>query len=61
MVPGFWWEKPEIKRLLRRPSCRWEDDIKMILKGIKWECTDCRIEKVAGCFAHGNIHFASTK
>jgi hypothetical protein len=29
--------KPKLKRPLGRPSCRSEDDIKMILKGIRWE------------------------
>jgi hypothetical protein len=38
---GFWWEKPEVKRPLGRPSCRWEDNIKMDLQevgcgGLDW-------------------------
>jgi hypothetical protein len=30
-------EKPEGKRLLRRHKCRWEGNIKMGLKEIRWE------------------------
>jgi hypothetical protein len=26
---GYWWEKPEGKRLLGRPRRRWVDNIKM--------------------------------
>jgi hypothetical protein len=26
---GYWWEKPEGKRRLGRPSCRWLDNITM--------------------------------
>jgi hypothetical protein len=36
-------EKPEGKRLLRRPRCRWLDNIKMDLRETGWggiECTD---------------------
>ena len=29
--------KPELRRQFGRPSCRWEDYIKMILKSIRWE------------------------
>jgi hypothetical protein len=29
--------KPEGRRSLRKPSCRWEDNIKMNLKEIGWE------------------------
>jgi hypothetical protein len=28
--------KPEVKRLLERPRCRWEDGIRMDLRGIGW-------------------------
>jgi hypothetical protein len=31
-------EKPERKRPLGRPRCRWEDGIRMDLKEIGWEC-----------------------
>jgi hypothetical protein len=38
---GFWWGKPEGKRLLGRPSRKWEDNIKMDFEkvgsgGINW-------------------------
>jgi len=29
---GFWWGKPEGKRPLGRPRCRWENNIKMDLQ-----------------------------
>jgi hypothetical protein len=29
---GCWWGKPEVKRPLRRPKHRWEDNIKMDLQ-----------------------------
>jgi hypothetical protein len=32
--------KPESKRLLRRPRCKWEDNIRMDLDGIGWEGVD---------------------
>jgi hypothetical protein len=32
--------KPEGDRLLRRPRHRWEDNIRMDLKEIGWECVD---------------------
>jgi hypothetical protein len=32
--------KPEGKRPLRRPRCRWEDNIKMDLREIGWEGVD---------------------
>jgi hypothetical protein len=35
----FWWEKPEGKRPLRRPTCRWVD-IKMDLREIGWGGVD---------------------
>jgi hypothetical protein len=28
--------KPEGKELLKRPRCRWEDDVKMDLREIGW-------------------------
>jgi hypothetical protein len=34
-------EKPEEKRLLGRPSHRWEDNIKMDLKEAGCGCMDC--------------------
>jgi hypothetical protein len=33
---GFWWGKPEGKRLLGRPRRRWEDNIKMDLKDVEF-------------------------
>jgi hypothetical protein len=36
---GFWWEsKKERERLLGKPKCRWEDNIKMELReiGMGW-------------------------
>jgi hypothetical protein len=32
--------KPEGKRSLGRPKCRWEDNIKMDLREIGWGCMD---------------------
>jgi len=32
--------KPEGKRLLGRPMCRWEDNIRMDLREIVWEVVD---------------------
>jgi hypothetical protein len=32
--------KPEGKRPLGRPICRWEDNISMDLKGTRWEVAD---------------------
>jgi hypothetical protein len=32
--------KPERKRSLERPRCRWVDNIKMDLREIKWRDTD---------------------
>ena len=40
---GLYWvlvEKPVGKRLLVRPSCKWEDDIKMDTKKIGWKCAE---------------------
>ena len=34
MCTGFWWGKPEGKRLLGRPRRRWEDNIKMDLREV---------------------------
>ena len=28
----FWWGKLKGKRSLKKPTCRWEDNIKIILK-----------------------------
>ena len=33
--------KPEAKRLLERPICRWEDDIKMDLREFVCDPADC--------------------
>jgi hypothetical protein len=33
---GFWWKKREGKRQLRRPRCRWVDNIKIDLREIGW-------------------------
>jgi hypothetical protein len=33
--------KPEGKRSLGRPRCRWEDNIKRDLKEIGWKGVDC--------------------
>jgi hypothetical protein len=41
MHTGFWWGKPEGKRLLGRPRHRWEDDIKMDLREIGWHGMGC--------------------
>jgi hypothetical protein len=41
--------KPERKRPLGRPMRRWEDNIKMDLKGIGWE-----VCALAGSCEHGN-------
>jgi hypothetical protein len=35
--------EPEGKRALGKPKPAWEDNIKMDLKEIGWECVDCRI------------------
>jgi hypothetical protein len=32
--------KPEGKRSVRRPRCRWEDNIRMDLMELGWECVD---------------------
>jgi hypothetical protein len=32
--------KPEGKRPLRRPRCRWEDEIRMDLREIGWESVE---------------------
>jgi Lhr-like helicase len=32
--------KPERKSLLRRPRCRWEDNIRMYLREVEWEFVD---------------------
>jgi hypothetical protein len=33
--------KPEGKRLLGRPRCRWEDNLRMDLREIEWEVVEC--------------------
>jgi hypothetical protein len=33
--------KPQVKRPLGRPRCRWVDNIKMYLRGIGWDGMDC--------------------
>jgi hypothetical protein len=33
--------KPEGKRPLGRPRCRWEDNIRINPKEIEWEVVDC--------------------
>jgi hypothetical protein len=37
---GFWWGKPEGKRPLGKPRCRWEDYIKMDLQEVGCEGMD---------------------
>jgi hypothetical protein len=32
--------KPERKSPLGRPNCRWEDNIRIDLREIDWECVD---------------------
>jgi hypothetical protein len=32
--------KPEGKRSLERPRCRWMDNIKMDLRETEWDCVD---------------------
>jgi hypothetical protein len=36
MHVGYWWESQKERDPLRRPRCRWEDNIKMDLKEIVW-------------------------
>jgi hypothetical protein len=36
----IWLGKPERKRQLRRPKCRWEDNIRMNLRETGWEDVD---------------------
>jgi hypothetical protein len=38
---GYWGGKPEGKRPLGRPRCRWVDYIKMDLRKIGWCGMDC--------------------
>jgi len=33
----FWWGRPDGKRPLGTPKCRWEDNIKMDLQDVGWE------------------------
>jgi hypothetical protein len=35
-----WVGKPEVERPLGRPGCSWEDNIKIDLKEIGWQCVD---------------------
>ena len=37
MSTGFCWWKPEGKRPLGRPMCRWKDNIKMNCTVVGWE------------------------
>jgi hypothetical protein len=37
MCTGFWWESPEGRRPLGRPSHRWKDGITMDLMETGWE------------------------
>jgi hypothetical protein len=34
MSTGFWWESQKERTPLGRPRCRWDDNIKMDLRGI---------------------------
>jgi hypothetical protein len=43
--------KPEGKRTLERPRCRWEDSIKIYLKEIVW----------SGCYKHNSESAVSVK
>ena len=36
MHAGFWWGRPDGKRLPRRPGRRWEDNIKIRLQEVGW-------------------------
>jgi hypothetical protein len=58
--------KPEGKRALGRPRCRWVNNIKMDLRGIGWdgmEWIDLVQDKrpVEGCCEHGNEPSGSIK
>jgi hypothetical protein len=33
---GYWWEKPEVKRVLGRQKHRWVNNIKMNLGEMGW-------------------------
>jgi len=37
---GFWWGNPREKRPLGRPRRRWEDNIKMDLREVRWWVMD---------------------
>jgi hypothetical protein len=39
-IQYFFFGKPERKRPLGRPRCRWEDNIRMDLREIRWEGVD---------------------
>jgi hypothetical protein len=43
MCTGYWWEKPEGERPLKRPRHRWEDNIKMDVMDMKRE--KCGLDK----------------
>jgi hypothetical protein len=56
--------KPEAKRSLGRPRCRWEDSVWMDLREIGWECMDSSSSgygPVAGCCEYGNEPSGSIK
>jgi hypothetical protein len=38
---GLWWESQKERKQLGRPRHRWEDNIKMDLRGIGWGGVDC--------------------
>jgi hypothetical protein len=58
--------KPEGKRPLGRPRHRWEDNIRIDLREIKWEVVGWvhlaqDKDQVAACCEHGNEHSGSIK
>jgi hypothetical protein len=50
--------KSEVKRPLRRPRCRWEDNVRMYLREIRWEGRTefiwLRIRSLVGFSEHSN-------
>jgi hypothetical protein len=38
MPTEFWWINQKKKKPLGRPGCRWEANIKMDVKEIRWRC-----------------------
>jgi hypothetical protein len=40
MLIGYWWQRPEGKRPLGRPRCRWVNNNKMDLRDIGWDGMD---------------------